>query len=462
LAAFHYDEALSSSVPQTLNYAMKKQLLITGLAALATCASTSAQEREAYESDPINYSQAKPRDAVAALQNRIASGQLSLGHDDRDTVRALLKEFRVPVESQVLVFSKTSLQRGRIRPDHPRSIFFTEDCYLGWVPSGLIEITTIDPVLGPIFYAFNPAASRTNPSKCVERDSDCLRCHGGTFVRGIPGVFVRSAFTDAEGEPMLRYGSEVVDYRTSFTNRWGGWYVTGKHGSAFHRGNILAAEKNDRLEADFRSGANVTNLSKFFDPSDYMTDSSDIVALLVLEHQTAMQNTLTKASLNSRRMLAYQKNLQRELREPITEEAVYDSVKSVLDSSAREIVDDLLFRGEAELPAGLEGGAPFQTAFRANARHASDGSSLKDFVLQGHIFKNRCSYLIYSDSLLSLPAQLKRRVYNRLTAALRPADADPRYAYLSADERARILEILRQTHPEFPGKESPLSVIEKR
>jgi hypothetical protein len=193
-----------------------------------------------------------------------------------------------------------------------------------------------------------------------------------------------------------------------------------------------------------------------------MTDSSDIVALLVLEHQTAMQNTLTKASLNSRRMLAYQKNLQRELREPITEEAVYDSVKSVLDSSAREIVDDLLFRGEAELPAGLEGGAPFQTAFRANARHASDGSSLKDFVLQGHIFKNRCSYLIYSDSLLSLPAQLKRRVYNRLTAALRPADADPRYAYLSADERARILEILRQTHPEFPGKESPLSVIEKR
>jgi hypothetical protein len=150
-------------------------------------------------------------------------------------------------------------------------------------------------------------------------------------------------------------------------------------------------------------------------------------------------------------MLAYQKNLQRELKEPITEDAVYESVKSVLDSSARDVVDTLLFRGEAELPVGLEGSAIFQHAFQANARRSDDGSSLKDFVLQGHLFKNRCSYLIYSDSLLSLPSQLKRRIYDRLSHALRLSAPDPRYAYLDAAECDRIVEILRQTHPEFPA-----------
>jgi hypothetical protein len=164
-----------------------------------------------------------------------------------------------------------------------------------------------------------------------------------------------------------------------------------------------------------------------------------------------MQNTLTRASLNSRRMLAYQKNLQRELKETVTEEAVYESVKSVLETSAREIVDDLLFRDEAGLPDGVEGAATFQRAFQSNSRRAADGSSLKDFLLKGHVFKNRCSYLIYSDSLLSLPVQLKRRVYERLARALQPVEPDQRYAYLGEDERARILKILRETHPEFPG-----------
>jgi hypothetical protein len=162
-----------------------------------------------------------------------------------------------------------------------------------------------------------------------------------------------------------------------------------------------------------------------------------------------MQNTLTRASLNSRRMIDYQKNLQRELKETITEEPVYQSVKSVLDNSAREIVDDLLFKDEAEVPAGTEGSAAFEKAFAAGARRASDGSSLKDLLLQGHLFKNRCSYLIYSDSFLALPKQLKRRVYRRLSAALTSTEPDSRYAYLEPDERVRLVEILRETFPEF-------------
>lgn len=419
------------------------------LACLSAGLLALADDSEPYEQPPFNYSATAPQDATARLQKRLAAGEVRFAGSDRDLLLALLRELKVPVESQVVVFSKTSLQRQRIRPDHPRAIYFSDNAYIGWVPGGLIEVTTIDPVLGPIFYALDPSSLRSNTPAAFVRDNDCLRCHGGTFVRGIPSIFVRSLFTDADGEPMLRFGSEVVDFRTPFENRWGGWYVTGQHGAALHRGNVLAQDRKDQLVVDFKRGANQTDLAKFFSTQDYPTNGSDIVALLVLEHQTTMQNTLTRASLNCRRMLEYQKNLQRDLKEPVTEDLTYDSVKSVFESCAREITDDLLFHGEAQLPAGLEGSLAFQGAFLASARRAADGLSLKDFSLQGHLFANRCSYLIYSDAFLQLPVQLKRRVYDRLARALKTTGADPRYAHLGADERTRIARILRETHPEL-------------
>lgn len=407
--------------------------------------SAAAQSSETYEQSPLNYSAAQPNDSTVSLQTRLTSGKLKFSGDGKEILLSLLRELDIPVETQTLVFSKTSFQRTRIRPEQPRAIYFSDTCYIGWVPNGLVEVAAVDPGLGPIFYSFDPGAAQP----AFVRDQDCLRCHGGTFVRGIPGVFVRSVFTDETGEPLLRFGSEVVDFRTPFTNRWGGWYVTGKHGDALHHGNVLAREKNGALIADLKQGANKSNLSGHFEPDAYPAQGSDVVALLVLEHQLAMQNTLTRASLDCRRMLAYQKNLQRDLKEPATEELVYDSVKRVFDSAAKEVVDDLLFKDEAPLPKGLAGSPVFQTAFLAQARRARDGSSLKDFQLDGHLFKNRCSYLIYSDSFQALPEQLKKRVQTRLTHALHPTQPDERYAYLGAEERARIVQILKETHPAF-------------
>jgi hypothetical protein len=296
-----------------------------------------------------------------------------------------------------------------------------------------------------MFYSFDPKAEQPR----FVRDSNCMTCHGGQFVRGIPGVFVRSMFTDATGEPLFRYGSEVVDFRTPFTNRWGGWYVTGKHGNSLHRGNALAHEENDQLVVDLRHGANLTDLSSLFPTKSYPRSDSDIVALLVLEHQTAMQNTLTRASLDCRRMLAYQKNLQTELKEPVTEWLAYESVKHVFAAAAQQVVDDLLFKDEALLPPKVEGSAAFQEGFCREAPRADDGSSLKDLQLAQHLFKNRCSYLIYSECFRTLPAELKRRIHSRLVRALDPAMSDPRYDYIPAEERVRISKILRQTHPDF-------------
>jgi hypothetical protein len=429
---------------------MKNPVRLTCLfVSLAAFGSLNGQQVELYELAPINYSTATPQDAVARLQTRIASGQVKMEESGRQIVEMLLRELKIPVESQLLVYSKTSLQRERINPTHPRALFFNDTCYVGWVPEGLIEVTTIDPVLGPIFYSIDPASTHAKAKTAFERDSDCLRCHGGTFVRGIPGVFARSVFTMADGNPLLRFGTEIVDFRTPFTNRWGGWYVTGKHGNTLHRGNVMAEEKNDQLIVDFRKGANITSLSGFFDTREYLTNSSDLVALLVFEHQLAMQNTLTKASLNSRRMLDYQEKLQRDLKEPVTEEPVYDSVKNVLNSAAREVVDDLLFKDEASLPEGIEGLPAFQHTFSAKAPRSSSGDSLKDFHLQGRLFKNRCSYLIYSDAFKLLPKPLLQRVRDRLVRALRTIHADPRYDYLGTEERGRIAAILRETCPDL-------------
>jgi len=162
-----------------------------------------------------------------------------------------------------------------------------------------------------------------------------------------------------------------------------------------------------------------------------------------------MQNTLTRASLDRRRMLAYQKNLQAELKEPVTEGLAYDSVKHVFSAADQQVVDDLLFKDEADLPPKIGGSAAFQAAFCREVPRADDGSSLKDFQLAGHLFKNRCSYLIYSECFRTLPAELKRRVYSRLVRALDPANVDSRYDYIPVEERSRISKILRRTHPDF-------------
>ena len=148
-------------------------------------------------------------------------------------------------------------------------------------------------------------------------------------------------------------------------------------------------------------------------------------------------------------MLDYQKKLQVAFKTPLTDEPAYDSVKSVFDHTAQNVVDDLLFRDEAQLPAGLETSPTFQKAFLASAKKTSDGKSLKDLDLHGHLFQNRCSYLIYSASFRALPPPLKRRIYSRLERALRPTDPDPRYAYILKEERERIQCILRETDPEL-------------
>ncbi len=399
-----------------------------------------------YERPPINYSHTAPKDAVALLLKRIKAGQVTLMGSDTDILRAVLRELNVPVESQVVVFSKTSLQAGLIRPANPRALYFSDSVYVGWVPGGLIEVAAVDPELGPVFYGFDPQDAR-DARRTFVRESSCLRCHGGTFSRDIPALFERSVVTKAKGEPVDRQSAELVDDATPFEYRWGGWYVTGYAGKLTHRGNAFGLERAGEVEFKL-SDQRPVELSGYFDTAKYLTNTSDVVALLVFQHQLAMHNSLTRAAQGCRRVLEDQRLRQVSANKPVTEESADANSEAVLAKSAEDVVDHLLFRNAAPLPEGLKGAAAFQQAFATDARRSSKGDALKDLSLHGRLFANRCSFLIYSESFDALPAPLKTRIFSRLSEALRDNRPEGRYAYLDKAEKRRIFDVLVETHPE--------------
>ncbi len=434
------------------------RLLLAALA--AGCTPLAAQRLPEFEQAPTRYSASEPDDAVARLRARIEASLPPIAAGEREVLRAVLAALEVPASSQVVVFSKTSLQRRRIRPSSPRALYFSDTVYVGWVPRGLIEIAAVDARLGPVFYAFDPLAAGEG-ARTFKRDADCLDCHGDHFVRDIPALFVRSVVPDAAGEPLLRHGTKLVDDRTPFAERWGGWYVTGYEGPEDHRGNAWATESGDTLSFPL-SARRPGELADFFDTSRYPEPTSDVVALLVMEHQMAMQNSLTLAGQRCRKMLAYQASLQKGFNQPVTEEPAYDSVKSVFASATEDVLDHLLFKDAAPLPAGVTGSPAFHEAFVANAQRDADGRSLKDLHLQGRLFANRCSYLIHSDTFAALPDPLRARILDRLHAVLRGDAPDPRYHHLEADERARIYRLLHATLPEARVRWTALEAAEPR
>ncbi|HYF34668.1 MAG TPA: hypothetical protein VD994_05205, partial [Prosthecobacter sp.] len=382
---------------------------------LLLCLPVLALAEDPYEQAPIHYSSTKPKDAVQALERLMRLGKVRIDRSDGWSVlRGVLEKLKVPVESQVLVFSKTSKQNDRISPQTPRAVYFNDNAYVGYSLGGSIEVAAIDPLLGPVFYLLDPHEDEKRPLH-FERDQSCLSCHGGSFTREVPGVLVRSVFPAATGHPILSQGSTVVDTTTPFSDRWGGWYVTGKHGDSVHRGNVTAVEQpNDTCEMPVEEGANITDLTAFVDVSDYPRQQSDIVALMVLEHQTSVQNVLTRSNHAALRAMHMQRSLQTELRETVTEEPV-GTARRIIDHCAEDVVDALLFREEAALPdGGIEGDEAFQTAFVKDAPRSADGRSLKDFQLLTRLFKHRCSYMIHSLTFQYLTPPLKQTVLARL------------------------------------------------
>jgi hypothetical protein len=388
------------------------------------------------------------QDPVAKLWQRVSTGTLKMDTSSAQAfLRQLLRELEVPVASQVLVYSKTSLQNALISPLTQRAVYFSEEAYIGWAQGGLFELIGIDPLQGPQFYTLSFPYHRGEKPQLATNET-CFNCHEGSRTNGVKGMLIRSVYPADDGQPMLSEGSFLSTHESPLGERWGGWYVTGRHGSDLHMGNAIAHETDGRVVLDRKTGANVTSLSRFISTEPYLTNTSDIVALMVLEHQCTMHNLITDAGKSTREAMARQHDLQKAFGEPVTD-VPQGSALSVIRSQAEKLVKYALFCGEYPLKdGGVEGSPAFQEAFRRNRHDSKEGRSLKDFQLLTRLFKHSCSYMIYSKSFEALPRQLKDEFYAQLDAVLTGANASEEFAHLSPSERANIREILLETKPE--------------
>jgi hypothetical protein len=385
-----------------------------------------------FDEDAIRYSKSPDTGPVARLQQKIDQGAIDFAHDPKfGYLPALLRSLNIPVSSQMLVFSKTSFQRERISPKNPRAIFFNDDVYIGYVAgSTMLEVSAADPKLGGVFYTLDQ--KETAKPRFVRTDQ-CLECHASAKTMGVPGHLVRSFATDENGIVDLNSGTSLVNHRTPFAERWGGWYVTGQHSNQVHRGNLFgeAALALEKKEPNHRG--NIEDLSPFFDVSAYPAASSDIVALMVLEHQTHLHNFITRLNYEATVALQQYGHIR--------------YLKNIMDA----FVKYLLFAEEAELTAPVRGSAEFARAFSQAGPRDNKGRSLRDFDLRTRLFKYPCSYLIYSDAFANLPSAVREDIYRRIFEVLTGKDDRPVFDSLSRASRRTVREILVETKDDLPG-----------
>lgn len=396
---------------------------------------------------PISYLEKTPQDAVADLLSKLERGDAKLEFETHfGYLRSLLTHLQVPITSQALVFSKTSLQVKHISPRSPRSIYFNDEVYVGWVPGGNIEISAVDPQLGTNFYLLQQ--QDLSRPKLARQTYDCLQCHGSVTTRDVPGHMVLSVSAGADGHLLVNRKSYVTDDRSPLSERWGGWYVTGHHGQQRHLGNLFFKQSQDLSEFEMERGANVTDLSLWFDTSRHLSPHSDIVALMVLEHQANMHNRLARAGFLAR-IAVHTENAPRDG----GGESAADRAKETaiaMRAAAGPVVEYLLFTDEATLKDKITGTSGFAEEFTQQGPRDRRGRSLREFDLQTRLFKHPCSYLIYSAAFDQLHPALKAEIYRQLWEALSKPEADRRFRHLSDADRRAIIEIVRDTKSDLP------------
>jgi hypothetical protein len=419
----------------------------TRIVLLALFAIGTSTRGEDFDRAPINYSASTPDNLVSRLQERINRGDVKLDFtEDFGYLPSVLKEFAIPVSSQTLVFSKTSLQRDRISPRTPRALYFNDDMYVGFCRLGeVMEVSVSDTKLGTVFYTLQQEPSAK--PQFQRHTENCLSCHASRH-QGIPAHMVRSVFPDRDGNPILSGGSYRIDQTTPIKHRWGGWYVTGTHGAQKHLGNMILPRRTVPDDPVNENGLNVTDLKGRIDTGMYLSPHSDLVALMVLEHQTEMHNRITAA--NYQTQYAHRDaDIINDL-DGVPHGRLTESTSRRVDSAAEQLIEYLLFCDEAPLEGPMKGTSNFAEEFSQRGPRDKKGRSLRDFDLTKRLFKYPCSYLIYSPSFDSLPATVKDRVYRRLWDILNGKEKSREYAHLTPADRQAIKEILIDTKPGLP------------
>lgn len=408
-----------------------------------------AAAEDDFENAPIAYSSSKPENSISRLQARLDGHELELVFDSQfGYLRSVLAALDIPVESQSLVFSKTSLQLRRISPRTPRAIYFNDDVYIGFCQAGdVLEVSVADPQLGAVFYTLDQRSQET-PPRFERRVDNCLVCHSSSRTENVPGHLIRSLFVDDSGHPVLSAGSRSVNHTTPIADRWGGWYVTGEHGAQTHLGNLIVEDDFVPSRVENAAGQNVNSLAEYVDTSRYLSGHSDIVALMILEHQVLVHNRITNASFATRQALEYDTMMNKVLGK--TDGARLESTDRRIQSAGEKLIDALLLVGEAPISEAIRGTSEFAVRFAERGPRDIQGRSLRDLDMARRMFRYPLSYLVYSDAFAQLPAEMQDYLWPRLAEILTGADQSERFAHLTAADRRAIIEILQSTLPTLP------------
>jgi hypothetical protein len=295
----------------------------------------------------------------------------------------------------------------------------------------LLEIAAHDPQQGVIFYTLDQAAD----APVLTRRTSCLSCHVSASTLNVPGLIARSNTVGDDGNVMPQLGSSDVNHRTPHPDRWGGWFVTADasvvpYAQRQHLGNIT-----------FSNGGNTSNqvfvdwLNSSPEARGYISSSSDIAALLVFDHQTHAINLLTRLNWESR---------------VAASRGQTGAADGTLRDLVNELADYLLFAGEAPPSVPLTPVKGFAEHLESRTPKDRRGRSFGQLDLDNRLLRYPCSYMVYSAAFDALPQAVKEAVYRRMVDKLSGPDTRPAYARRVSDNRQAILEILRDTKPDFP------------
>lgn len=437
----------SGVTPSTLSRAWAR-FIIAGTTAVAslTLAAQPAQRGDAFveprDHRAIAYTAGPVQNAITDLNDQIRRGAVQLPFD-RATgyLRSLLNALHISIDSQALVFSQTSQQAEQISPANPRAIYFNDTVAVGWVRGAdLLEVAAHDPRQGVVFYTL-PQKPVSSPR--LEREDGCLLCHLTWETLGVPGFQVLSTF-QMSNDPNAYASGVVSDHRTPFLDRWGGWYVTGQPGTSQHRGNIPVVVKPQDLQKGQRTAPRLSSVAAQFDTRGFLSEHSDVVALMVLEHQTRMANLLTRVGWEARVSL---QPAALSLRRPGSPSALSARVLEAVD----QLVDYLLFVDEAPLAGPVVGSSGFARRFSELGPKDQRGRSLRQLDLERRLLRYPCSYMIYAPAFDALVPEARNAIYGRMWAILSGAERSRLYARLSLADRQAIVDILRDTKKDLPA-----------
>lgn len=372
------------------------------------------RDRVPYGQSPINYDDPANENPVARLAARLQAGTAELVHRaEFNYVPALLAELQIADESQLLVFSKTALNPKLVTPRNPRAVYFNDSTSVGWVPgAAALEIVTWDRSRGPVFYTLKVDS---NVTPRFQREERCLACHAGSSAWNVPGWLRRSFVTAATGKPVSGYSQSHP--ATPYENRWGGWFVTGRH-SFVHLGNVYGEDRVEIIRSIPEQFSKLEQLPEF--ESSYPVHSSDVVTHLVLDHQVAALNLIGR--------VFYEERLNRR------------------SDALEQLADHLALREEPGFPQPVPSASSYARWFRRRQPAASNGHSLFELDLETRLLKHDCSWLVYSEPFASLSADAHTRLADLMFAGTR-AGVDGR---LDFDRRASLRQILHSTRGHLP------------